>query len=205
MPFDLNKYKNKTNYNPIRLIRFYFNCYLHSVWKKRKEHYLLHHDYSLDNSSSIKFNKNNFETGYLALKKILPILFKIILWLLPLIIASIFYSDYYAKIPFSIILGAYIVWTIQYFQAKQEIKDCKLYTEFDNLEGEYYKRYIQMYNYNSTFIALFIIIFLTMNYLSILQYILILFFILYANMWYKRYVNIAIKLDLIFDKNKYNE
>lgn len=191
-------------YSLLRIINFLFKKYLHFLWKKNRilVQELMHKDYIYDNRDTETKEKNLSIVEFF--KNASKIICKVILWVIPLYICSLFYYDNYnTNVPFYIVFGAYIFWTNIYIQSKKDIEYWKLLALGENTNGEFYTRFLAAYNPINFRILLFIAIFLPFKFLTTIQYISLFFLICISDLWYRRYLTIDLKLDLLHEKHSY--
>lgn len=213
--FDILKSINKKNkettlkkstykkYSLRRIIKFLFRKYLHYVWKRNRileqeKEELMHKDYIYDDNRDTETKENNLSIVEFF-KNVLKIIFKVILWIIPLLICALFYDNYNNNVPFYIVFGAYIFWTNIYIQSKKDNEYWKLLALGEDTTGEFYKRFLAVYNPINFRILLFMVIFIPFKILTTIQYISLFFLICISEILYRRYLTLDLKLDLLLE------
>lgn len=194
-------------HSPFRIIKFLFKKYLHYVWKRNRileqskdkstpkdNPYKDYNDAQYNESiryieNIAKFFKNTFR-----------IIFKGLLWLVPLFLCIFFYiGEDNNNVPLFIVFGAYIFWTLISIQSKKDIKYWSSLASYDDLYGKFYKRFVTFYNPTNFRISLFLAIFLPVNFLTTIQYISLFSLICISDLLYRRYLTLNLKLDLLLE------
>ncbi len=111
-----------------------------------------------------------------------------------------YYDWYKAQFSFNWVIGLYICWTFIQYQIGNSYKTWKNITQNSTINGEFNKRFCKEYNPTNYIIILFLAVFIPVNFVPIWLYILIFCSINIFDIYYRRYLTLEIKQDLILEK-----
>ena len=186
MPFDINKYLDKKkNFNYFKLLKYVLLTY------KKRFIKIINKLFSLDiiNHSFVQF-----------IIKLFKCILKFLFWLLPIVISLFYYNEQYAHVPYWLVFLAYLYWSGLKLQCDANYKHWEDLSYFNDYKGAFYKKFINDYKSKDFIIVLFFAVFVPINFFTIPEYIFLFVLICISDIYWRRYLTLEIKLDMLNEK-----
>lgn len=202
--FDIDRYApKKKNRSIFRLIKFYWKRYLrwnrlkYQKINRIKQENLITENKPLQEKESINAILKEFASYILKItKKILLLVFKFVLWIIPLFIGILFYDYDKAQFQYWWIVSCYIYWTYILFAVKENYKGLQSIGKTEEFE----KQFCQQYKPTGYIFISFLAVFIPMNFVPLWLYFLIFWGISLYDMLLRQYLTLVINQGLILKK-----
>ena len=201
--FDVLRNMNKINLPPkrnkfLRLVKFWQKSYLHWVWHKQQNFNKMQEiPKPAENTQEFKY-KDVLKQILKGIIGIFRWIFKIILWLIPLFISALYYNN--PDLHYGFVFGAYTSWTLTTHQTNTNYKYWSELSVGEDYNAVFYKEFIKSYRPLDFILTLFLAVFVPINFLKPLEYWFLIFLIIIIDIYYRRYLTLDIKLDMLNKK-----